>query len=360
MVILMDTVIEIENIWQDFGLDRLQEGIRTLFPDYSISLKDFMGRILEGDILGIFSGVGQALFGGVMSQISGMRNVFIWLLVIGIVSAVLTHFVSIFDRHQIADLSFYFMYLLVTAVILKCFGQAADVAKESIQNILLFVKMLIPTYLMSVGLATGSITAGGYYQIILLLIFGVENILMAGVMPFVYSYCMLAVVNGVWAEEKLALIMELLGKGIRLVLKASVGVVTGISVFQSVITPALDSVKASFLQKTISAIPGIGDAADGVVNLIIGSAVVIKNSVGVVLLFLLLILCVAPLIRVFLLACLLKLSAALMGIVSDSRLTSVTNRVGEGGMLLFGTMGTALLLFLITITVMAAATNRGI
>ncbi len=356
----MDTFIEIEDIWQEYGLDKLQEGIRTLFPDYSISLQEIMEKVLEGDISGMLSGVGQALFGKAASQVAGMRNVFVWLLVLGILSAVLSHFISIFDRHQIADLSFYFMYLLVTAVLLKCFGQAAAAARESIQNIVLFVKLLIPTYLMSVGLASGSITVGAYYQLILFMIYGVENILLAGILPFIYSYCMLAVVNGVWAEEKLALIMELLGKGIRGVLKASIGVVTGISIFQSVITPALDSVKSSFLQKALSAIPGIGNAADGVVDLVIGSAVVIKNSVGVVLLILLLVLCAAPLLQVFLLAGLLKISAAFMGIVSDSRLTSVTNHVGEGGMLLFRTMGTALFLFLITISVMAAATNRGI
>ena len=78
-------------------------------------------------------------------------------------------------------------------------------------------------------------------------------------------------------EEKLNLLIELLEKGIGWVLKAALGVVTGISVFQAVITPVIDSVKASTLQKVISAIPGIGNAADGVVELVAGSAVVIKK-----------------------------------------------------------------------------------
>lgn len=126
------------------------------------------------------------------------------------------------------------------------------------------------------------------------------------------------------------------------------------------LTPIIDSVKSSALQKALSAIPGIGNAADGVLELVLGSAVIIKNSIGVVLLLLLIILCASPLLQVFLIASLLKIAAALMGIISDSRITTVTNRVGEGGMLLFRTVGTALLLFLITISMMAAATNRGI
>ena len=174
-----------------------------------------------------------------------------------------------------------------------------------------------------------------------------------------YSYCMLAVVNGIWIEEKLSLLMDLLMKGIQAVLKAAVGVVTGVSIFQAVITPVLDSVKSSALQKALSAIPGIGNAADGVVELVAGSAVIIKNCLGIVFLLLLLAICAAPLLRIFLIACILKAAAAVMGIVSDKRITSCTDKVGEGSMLLFRTAGTAMLLFLITISMIATATNRG-
>ena len=356
----MDTVINIEEIWQQYGLDKLQQGLQTLFPDYTISLQELFGRILDGDILGVLSGIPRMLIGGAASQLAGMRNILVWLLVLGIVSAVTTHFVEIFDRHQIADLSFYFMYLLLTAVLLQCFRQAAQTAENTIENIVTFIRLLVPTYLMSVGVATGAVTVGAYYQLLLLVIYGVENILAAGILPFVYSYCMLAVVGGIWVEEKLNLLMDLLERGIRTVLKAAVGIVTGVSVFQSMLTPIIDSVKSSALQKALSAIPGIGNAANGVLELVLGSAVIIKNSIGVVLLLLLIILCASPLLQVFLIASLLKIAAALMGIISDSRITTVTNRVGEGGMLLFRTVGTALLLFLITISMMAAATNRGI
>lgn len=355
----MDNIINIETIWQDYGLDRLQEGLGTLFPDYSISLSDLMSEVLKGDVLGALTHLIQGAIGGMTSQFTGLKNILVWLVVLGIVSALMSHFVEIFDKHQIADISFYFMYLLLTAVLLKCFSQAARTAVDTVNNIVLFIKMLVPTYLISVGVATGTTTVSAYYQLLLLMIYGVENILVAGVLPFVYSYIMLAVVNGIWIEEKLTLLIELIEKGIRWVLKASVGLVTGISIFQAVITPVIDSVKASALQKAISAIPGVGNAADGVVELVVGSAVVIKNSIGIVLLILLIVLCAAPLLHIFLIAIVLKAAAAFMGIVSDKRITACTNKVGEGSMLLLRTTGTALVLFLITISIVATATNRG-
>lgn len=352
-------MIELESIWQDYGLDKLEEGMRTLFPGNNVSLSDLMTEVMSGDILGALVHLMQGSISDMAGQLNGMKNIFVWLLVLGIVSALMTHFVEVFDKHQIADISFYFMYLLFSAILLKCFSQAAQTAVETIENVVLFIKLLVPTYLISVGISTGTTTVGAYYQLLLLMIYGVENVLIKCVVPFIYSFCMLSVLNGIWMEEKLSLLVELLEKGIGWVLKAAVGIVTGVSIFQAVITPVIDSVKASTLQKALSAIPGVGNAADGVVELVLGSAVVIKNTIGIVLLILLLVLCAAPLLKIFLIACLLKGAAAFMGIVSDKRITACANRTGDAGMLLFKTAGTALLLFLITISVVATATNRG-
>lgn len=356
----MESFLNMEGIWQDYGFDKLQEGLDGLFPEFSFSLEDLFEKILTGDIMGVLKSLLEGSLGGISSQLTGMKNIFIWLLVLGIVSSLISHFVEIFDRHQIADISFYFMYLLLSAVLLQCFMQAAKTALDTMENIVLFIKLLVPTYFLSVGMATGTTTVSAYYQLVLLLVYGVEQILVAGVVPFVYSYIILSIINGIWMEEKLNLFVELIEKGIRFVLKAALGMVTGISIFQAVITPVIDSVKSSALQKIISAIPGIGNTADGVVELVAGSAVVIKNCVGILLLLLLLVLCAAPLCKILIIACLLKAAAAFMGIVSDKRLTSCTNKIGDGSMLLFRTTGTALVLFLITISIVATATNRGI
>jgi stage III sporulation protein AE len=352
--------LSIDMIWEEYGLDQLQQGLANLFPGNEFSLRQVLAQIMQGDVLGALRDILNAMLGDIGGQLAGMRNVLLWLVMLGMVSALMSHFTEIFDKHQVADISFYFMYLLLTAVLLASFGQTAQVAATAMENILLFIRLLVPTYLMAVGVASGTTTAGASYQLVLLLIYGVEQLLMGGLLPFIYSYVLLAVVNGIWIEEKLSLLMELLEKGIKAALKAIIGVVTGISVFQSVITPVIDTVKTSTLQKIVSAIPGIGGAADSLASVVIGSAVVIKNSIGVVLLILLVSMCLAPLLQILLTACCLKLAAAVMGIISDKRITACTNKVGEGSMLLLKITGTALLLFLISISMVAVSTNHGL
>lgn len=347
--------MDLNAIWQDYGLDRLEEGVQQLFPKSGISTEQLLGQIMSGDIFGALSGLFSDIGASFMSQLTGMKNVFIWMLVLGIVSAMVTHFVEIFDMHQVADLSFYFMYLLFTAILLKCFSQAAETAAMTLDNITVFIKLLVPAYLISVGVSGGAATAGVTCQLMLLVIYGVEYILAQGIIPLVYSFVMLSVVNGIWTEEKLTLLIDLLEKGIGWVLKGAVGIITGISIFQALITPVVDSVRTSALQKIVSAIPGVGNAADGAVELVLGSALVIKNSIGVVLLILMLVFCAAPLLKIGIIAGILKCSAAFMGVVSDKRITACANRAGDAGLLLLRTVGTALLLFLISIAVVTAA-----
>ncbi len=347
--------MDLNVIWQDYGLDKLEAGVQQLFPKTGISAEELLGQVMSGDVFGALSGLFSGIVSDFTNQMWGMKNIFVWLLVLGIVSSLLTHFVEIFDMHQVADLGFYFMYLLFTAILLKCVTQAAETASATLENITLFIRLLVPAYLFSVGVSGGAASVSVICQLMLLVIYGVEYILAAGVIPLIYSYLMLSVVNGIWVEEKLTLLIDLLEKGIGWVLKGAVGVITGISIFQSLITPVVDSVRKSTLQKVVSAIPGVGNAADGAVELVLGSAMVIRNSIGVVLLILMLVLCAAPLLKIGVIAGILKCAAAFIGVVSDRRITACANRAGDAGLLLFRTAGTAMLLFLSCIAVVTAS-----
>ncbi len=345
-------------IWDEYGLDELEKGIATLFPKSEIDLNALFELLLEGDVFGAVEALFSGGMGDMVAQLNGMKNIFIWLLVLGIVSSLMTHFVEIFDRNHVADISFYFMYLLFMVILLKCFAMATDTAEQTMESILLFVKMLVPAYLLALGMSAGAVTAAASYQVMLLVVYGVEYVLSAGILPLISGYVMLSMVNGIWVEEKLSLLIELLKKIISWVLKGAFGVVTGISLFQSLIAPVVDSVRSSALQKFVSMIPGVGTAANGVAELVLGSAVIIRNSIGVVLLLLLLLLCAAPLLKIAVIAGVLKAAAAFMGVVSDKRITSCTDKVGEAGLLLLRTTGTAMLLFLVVIAVTTAMGKR--
>lgn len=348
-----------EELWQIYDLEALQSGVDSLFPEYGISFKQLMELLMQGEFGAAFRELWQGIWQGIAGQSAGLWELFLWLIILGVTSALLDFLAEIFGKKQIVDFGFYIMYLLLVVVLLKCFEQVSNTAVDAMKRIVGFMKLLIPVLLIAVGVVHGTITGSSWYQLMVLLIYGAEQLFLTIVIPMIYGYGMLALINGIWAEQKLNLLMDLIVKGIRGILKVSVGVVTGLSVFQASLAPAVDSVHTGVWKKILSFLPGVGNAAEGVTDLVIGSAVLIRNSIGIAAVLLLAVLCAAPLLRIWLIGSVLKLAAAMMGIVGNRRLTECADRIGDGSMLLGRTAGTAFLLFAISISAAALSLNRG-
>ncbi len=357
-VYAMDGGVDFGSVWGDYGLGEVSKSLKEMLPSYDWDMQEILSNILRGHIFAAAGLVWDGVKGTLAAEVAGMKNIFASILILGIISALFTNFSDIFQNHQITDISFYFLYLLLMATLMKAFLMAAEIASSAIGDMVLFIKIFLPTYFMAVGAAAGAATAAAYYQFMLALAYLVEKMLSVALLPLIYSYVLLALMNGVWAEERLTLLLEGLKKIIGAGLKVALGAVTSLSLFQSMITPVLDSLQGTAIKKAISVIPGIGSLAEGVTEMVVGSAVLIKNSIGLFLLLLLLAICLAPLLKLLLIACIMKGSAALAGIVSDKRITGCTDRVGDGSFLLFRTALTAVALFLIVIAVVAYTTGR--
>lgn len=350
--------IDLSGAWEQYGMDEVEKGMDRLMPGYELDMKGVWKSIVHGRITEAAAILWDGVKGKLVSELAGMKNIFALIVVLGIVSALFSNFSDVFQNHQIADISFYFLYLLLISVLMKAFLAASDIAGQTVENIVLFIKMFIPTYFIAVGAATGAVTGAAYYQFMFVLAYGVEKIILSFLIPLIYSYVLLALVNGIWAEDRLTLLLDFLKKGIGAVMKVAMGAITSFSLFQSMIAPVLDSLKNSAVKKAIGVIPGIGNLAEGVAEMVVGSAVLIKNSIGLLMLLFLLAICLVPLVKLVLIAGMMKGSAALVGIVSDKRVSGCTDRVGDGSFMLFKASFTAVALFMVTIAIVAYTTGR--
>lgn len=355
-----ETEIHFSSVWEKYGMEEASESLSELIPDYQLDTQEIWKSVLQGKIMEAVMLLWNGVKAKMASELTGMKNIFAAILILGIISTLFSNFSDVFQNHQIADISFYFLYLLLMSVLMKAFLMAADIAGRMIENIVLFIKMFIPTYFIAVGAATGATTGMAYYQLTLVLAYGMEKVIFSFFIPLIYGYVLLALMNGIWAEERLALLLEFLKKGIGAGLKVAMGALTSLSLLQSMIAPVLDSLKASTMKKAIGAIPGIGNLAEGVAEMVIGSAVLIKNSIGIWMMLLLITICLIPLTKLLAIACMMKGSAALVGIVSDKRISGCTDRVGDGSLLLFKAAFTAAALFMIIIAVAAYTTGKGL
>ena len=205
--------------------------------------------------------------------------------------------------------------------------------------------------------AKGSVTAVAFYNLVLFLIYLVQLLIVGFLLPVIHIYFMVRVLNFLSKEEYLSKFAGLLNLGVSWALKTLLACVVGLNVIQGLISPAIDSIKQSAITRGAEAIPGIGDAIGGVTEVVLGTAVLIKNGIGMTGAVICVALCVVPLVQIGCIVLLYKLAAALIQPVSDKRIVGCIESVGDGCRLLMRVVFTAGLLFLLTIVVVAALTD---
>ena len=176
-------------------------------------------------------------------------------------------------------------------------------------------------------------------------------------LPVINIYIMVKVLSNLTGEDFLSEFAQLLQKLVSWVLRTLVTCVIGINVVQGLLAPAIDTVKRSMLTRTAEALPWVGNAVGGVAEIVLGTAVLIKNGIGMAGAVIAVAVCAVPIIQMLILAFFYKLAAALVQPVSDKRITGCIGSVSEGYELLVKVIFSAGLLFLLTIAVVAASTS---
>ncbi len=338
-------------------MNALMVDFQKLYPEYTFDGKAVMNLLVQGKLWDALKELGNGITGVIYSQTGEIKALFFTILVLGIVAALFINFADLFQDHQVSDLAFYFVYMLMIVVLLKSFESGMGVVREILQSVTTFMRLYIPTYMVAVGSASGAASASVYYQVLLFMVYLIEWGYLTILLPAVYSFVLLTIINGVWMEEKLNLLLELLGKAIVVSIKITIGIITGFSILQAMISPVIDSLQSSVLKKAMSAIPGIGGLTEGMFEMVVGSAVLVKNSVGLYITFVLIVLCCVPILKLLLLGGVIKLSAALMGIISDRRMTNCANRVGDGNFMLLKIALSSVGMFVIQIAVITYTTS---
>ena len=341
-----------EHYLEQLEMEEMLSELDGLFPDLSWDPGGLWERILRGDVKGAFGSVLGAVLHGAEAQAEGMRGLLVFLLLVGLLSVMVSVFVESFENHQIARIAHAVFFLMLMTVLLKVFSQCCCTAKEMLTFLTQFSRLVFPAFCLAVVPAAGSVTAAGYYELAVWTIYLAEAFLSGICLPALSALMLLLLMNGIWEDGKLAPLAELLEKGLKWALGAVMTAVAGLGVLQSMVAPALDGLKRGAIQKAAAAIPALGNLAEGTAELLLGSAVLLKNSLGVFVLLGILFLTAVPLLQLFLYGAVLKCGGALIGTVADRRIFGCVDRAADAVFLLLRLAGAGAACFVILAAVM--------
>lgn len=293
----------------------------------------------------------------VFGEISAFRGTLMQLVLLCVVFAILYNFANVFENPAVTEISFYMVYMLLLVLLMKSFFILRDVSADVISDMMVFLKVMIPTFTMSMAFSGQITTAAGFYDMTFVLIYGMEWMMQYAILPAVQIYVVLELMNYLTEEEMLSRMTELIKSGILWVMKLLFTIVIGINVVQNLLTPVIDTFKTNLIAKTAGIIPGLGTSVNAVTEIMVGSGIIIKNGIGLAAILVLLVLCAGPLIKVWVMTFLYKLLAAVIQPVADKRMIGCISGAGEGGRLLGKVVVTTTVMFLVTIAMITAATT---
>ena len=335
-------------------VDRMME---ELFPQETMGFADAVRQIMLGNTDAGREAMKEMLWERMLGAWEVNRKSILYLILLAIAAAVFIGFSDIFQTRQVSQISFYMIYLLVIGICLASFQAASEWMANGVHTLTGFMKVLYPVYFAAVTVAKGSVSSLAFYHLAIILIVVIEELLLHLIVPGIHMYVIIRVMNSLQSEDYLSKFAELLETAIGWGLKTLMGGMIGLNVIQGMLGPAIDTVKRSAVTRGMEMVPGVGDLLGGTAEVALGTAVLIKNSIGIVGMFLCLVLCLAPLLQLAVITLGYKLAAALVQPVSDKRITECIGGVGEGCRMLMNCIFVTGILFLVTVAIVTYTTG---
>lgn len=335
-------------------VDRMME---ELFPQETMGFADAVRQIMLGNTDAGRETMKEMLWERIFGAWEVNRKSILYLILLAIAAAVFIGFSDIFQTRQVSQISFYMIYLLVIGICLTSFQAASEWMANGVHTLTGFMKVLYPVYFAAVTVAKGSVSSLAFYHLAIILIVVIEELLLHLIVPGIHMYVIIRVMNSLQSEDYLSKFAELLETAIGWGLKTLMGGMIGLNVIQGMLGPAIDTVKRSAVTRGMEMVPGVGDLLGGTAEVALGTAVLIKNSIGIVGMFLCLVLCLAPLLQLAVITLGYKLAAALVQPVSDKRITECIGGVGEGCRMLMNCIFVTGILFLVTVAIVTYTTG---
>lgn len=289
----------------------------------------------------------------IQETIGIQKDICVQILLLILLSALCTNLAHIFSNQQIGEIAFYMCYMMMFVLLLRGVTDFSSEIQSALERIVEFMKVLLPSYYLAVTVSTGNATATIFYQMIMGVILIAEQIMLNLLLPGVRFYFLIDLLNHLTKEELLSRMAELTKNVIDWSLKTLLAGLVGIQVIQRLLSPAIDSLKRTILGKTAGAIPGFGNIFEGVTEIVLGSAVLIKNCLGVAATIVLILLAIVPLLRIGVSAVSYQILSAVLQPIGDKRMVACAYSMGECLMLHMRIILTIEVMFLLTIVLLA-------
>lgn len=304
--------------------------------------------------------IGKTVFKNILSfilkEVILVFNGISIVIVIAVICALIQNLQTAFSHQTLSNVAFYACYAVLIIILSKTFLIGIDIAKETINELNNFLLVLIPV------LSTLLLSAGGVSQVVTLdpIIILLTNIgptfYLNILIPVILLGFMLQFANNISNNFKISNLIKhtnqivLWAQGIFITFFISMLTIRGFT------AESLDIVTAKTAKFAVdNFVPIVGKAISEAITTVAGYSILLKNAVSSLGLIIVIAIVLVPIIKIFIMATLYRLTAAIIEPISDSRIVSAISSVGDSLILIMSCVIVVSVLFFVMISIIASA-----
>ncbi|MBR4025937.1 MAG: stage III sporulation protein AE [Lachnospiraceae bacterium] len=353
-------MMKTEEILQEI-LDALDfDSLNTFVSEHlriKMTFKDLVALISSDGLSAINAeNICTLMFDSIFYELSIARPIFLKMLCFAILFSIIQKLIVTKNRY-ISDMGFLMIYGTMMILLMQSFFLVRDMTMEGMNSLLKFLNALIPTYAVTLVFSGNAVSGAMFYEVAFMMIYFLELLMKNILSPLIHIFVLVRFLNYLFEEDKLSKLAELMEKSVSFILKMSFGTVIGLSVIQSMLTPAKDRLAGNAVLQGISSIPGIGNTIGSASELLLSCGLLIKNSIGVVSLIILVAIAMIPILKIGIFWLFYHLLSAILQPIADKRITECVAGVARGCNLYLKIMIDSMLLFFILLSIISVATS---
>lgn len=320
----------LEEQQEEFGISEFIEEANTYSGEFfeDIDMNEILNNAIKGEI------DNQTLFKKVLGLIGGELidglSVLGSILAIVVIHSILKSVSESLENDTISKLIYYVQYILIVTIIMMNFSDIVPVVKDTCNNLVGFMNILIPL-LISLMIYTGSIATSGILEpIILFLINFIGNMIQTIIIPIVLIFTSLIVISKISDNVQIDKLSKFLKSGVVWFFGIILTVFVGVISLEGTLSSSVDGITAKTTKAVVSsAVPVVGKILGDAVDTVLGCGIILKNAVGLIGVIVVVGICIMPILKLGILTMAYKLMSAICEPIADKNITSLLDQIGD-------------------------------
>lgn len=340
---------EIENINRDLMLDvspLTLDTVRQIATEGIVFAPEMWMHTLE-----------QIFFREITSQMHLLGK----LLFLAVLCVLMQQLQHSFRSSEIAVLSYSVCFIFLLIIGMKAFTSAVMLAEQTIDAMIGFMEALLPLLLFLLT-AVGAITSATLFTPLMLFAVNALGVLMKTViLPMFLLTAVLDLLNYFSRTYRLGQLASLIRQGGMILFGFGMMLFTGLLAVQGVSGGIADGLGLRTAKFAVgNFVPIVGKIFADSVDVIFGASLILKNAVGIFGIVTVATVCLVPLVKLLVLAFLMKAGGALIQPMGEERLASCLAQLGMHILLLFAVTLSVALIFFLTITIIVGVGSMSV